>query len=106
MMINDCKVVNENYKNQKRSEKEEDNWISIDNIRAKYNDLYAKVNKMFSKTAVVNATTVVQYLLVALLGGQLTSLPPRRSLDYALMKIRNYDKAKDNYYKAGKLYCF
>jgi len=104
MMIDDCKIVNNNYKNQKRSEKEEENWISIDDIKAKYDDLYARVKNMFSKTSVINTTTVIDYLLVALLGGQLPSLPPRRSLDYALMKIRNYDKAKDNYYKAGKLY--
>ena len=59
---------------------------------------------MFSRTAVMNTSNVIDYLLVALLGGQLPLLPPRRSLDYALMKIRNYDKANDNYYKAGKLY--
>ena len=41
---------------------------------------------MFSKTSVINTNTVIDYLLVvALIGGQ-------------------YDKAKDNYYKAGKLY--
>ena len=85
MIIDDCKIVNDNYKNQKRSEKEEENWIK-------------------QLPSVINTTTVTDYLLVGLLGGKLTSLPPRRSLDYALMKIRNYDKTKDNYYNAGKLY--
>jgi hypothetical protein len=31
-------------------------------------------------------------------------MPPRRSQDYGLMKIRNYDPKVDNYYKAGKFY--
>jgi hypothetical protein len=31
-------------------------------------------------------------------------MPPRRSMDYGEMKIRNYDPKVDNYYKAGKLY--
>ena len=31
-------------------------------------------------------------------------IPPRRSLDYSEMKIRNYDVKIDNYYKANKFY--
>ena len=30
-------------------------------------------------------------------------IPPRRSLDYADMKIRNYNKNTDNYYENGKM---
>ncbi len=104
LMIDDCKVVNENYKNQKKSTKEKENWISKDLIKNKYDDLYTTVKKMFSKTAVADTSVIVEYLLIALLGGVLPSFAPRRSLDYALMKIRNYDVKKDNYYKAGKLY--
>ena len=32
-MIEDCKVVNENYKNQKKNTKEKENWIDIDEIK-------------------------------------------------------------------------
>jgi len=103
-MIEDCKIVNDNYKNQVKSEKEEANWITTEEIKAKYDGLYAKVLKMFQKTAVTNIGVIVEYLLIALLGGVLESLPPRRSLDMALLKIRNYDVKTDNYYKAGKLY--
>ena len=31
-------------------------------------------------------------------------MPPRRSLDYSEMKIRNFDTKTDNYYKANKFY--
>ena len=31
-------------------------------------------------------------------------IPPRRSLDYSEMKIRNFDTKTDNYYKANKFY--
>ena len=103
-MIEDCKIVNDNYKNQVKSEKEEANWITTEEIKAKYDGLYAKVLKMFQKTAVTNIGVIVEYLLIALLGGVLESLPPRRSLDMALLKIRNYHVKTDNYYKAGKLY--
>ena len=31
-------------------------------------------------------------------------MAPRRSLDYSLMKIKNYDPKSENYYKSGKFY--
>ena len=102
-MLDDCKLVNSQYKEQKKDTRERDNWISVDDIKVKYNDLLDKVKAMFSKNMCVDSATVINYLLIALLGG-VSSLAPRRSLDYALMKIRNYDMKKDNYYKAGKMY--
>ena len=36
------------------------------------------------------------------LSGQLT--PPRRSLDFSLLKIYNFDEETDNYYKKGIYY--
>jgi hypothetical protein len=102
-MINDCKIVNENYKNQKKDEKEKTNWMSINEIKNKYDGLLAQVKSIFKKTMIGDSSIIIQYLLIALLGG-VSGVPPRRSLDYADMKIRNYDKAKDNYYKSGRLF--
>ena len=31
-------------------------------------------------------------------------IPPRRSLDYSEMKIRNYDAKTDNFYKGNKFF--
>jgi hypothetical protein len=102
-MILDCKVVNDEYKNQKKDTKEKDNWISIDEIKSKYDELFKKVKAIFSKHMIADYSTIMDYFLLAFLGG-VSGLAPRRSLDYALLKINNYDKTKDNYYKAGKLY--
>ena len=102
-MIVDCKVVNDEYKNQKKDTKERDNWISIDEIKSKYDELFKKVKAIFSKSMIADYSTIMDYFLLAFLGG-VSGLAPRRSLDYALLKINNYDKTKDNYYKAGKLY--
>ena len=102
-MIVDCKVVNDEYKNQKKDTKERDNWISIDEIKSKYDELFKKVKAIFSKHMIADYSTIMDYFLLAFLGG-VSGLAPRRSLDYALLKINNYDKTKDNYYKAGKLY--
>ena len=101
-MISDCKTVNDNYQTQTKSKTESENWISTEDITKVYKDLLDKVETMF-KTKVVHHATMVEFWLVALLGG-VAGIAPRRSQDYALMKVRNYDIKTDNYYKSGKLY--
>ena len=102
-MIEDCKVTNDNYKNQKMNAKEKENWINVEDIENLFNELTMKIKAMFAGNKVVEYGTIMEFFLVACLGG-VSGLPPRRSLDYALMKIRNYDIKTDNYYKAGKFY--
>ena len=84
------------------NEKQKDNWISIDEIKEKYNVLSADANLMLSKKKILNENVLMEFLLMSFLGGVL--IPPRRSLDYSEMKIRNYDVKTDNYYKANKFY--
>ena len=96
------KKVNDDYKDQKMNEKQKDNWISIDEIKEKYNVLSADANLMLRKKKILNENVIMEFLLMSFLGGVL--IPPRRSLDYSEMKIRNYDVKTDNYYKANKFY--
>ena len=103
LMLRDCGVVNAQYKEQKKSTKESENWISTEQITGIYNGLLEKVLGMFKRNIPGDYPTIMQFWLVALLGG-VAGIPPRRSLDYGLMKIRGYDPKTDNYYKAGKFY--
>ena len=96
------KKVNDDYKDQKMNEKQKDNWISIDEIKEKYNVLYADANLMLRKKKILNENVMMEFLLMSCLSGAI--MPPRRSLDYSDMKIRNYDVKTDNYYKANKFY--
>ena len=57
---------------------------------------------MLSTKAVFNDSQFIQFLLVAFLSGAV--MPPRRSLDFGEMKIRNYNPKTDNFYKNGKFY--
>jgi hypothetical protein len=102
-MLKDCGVVNNQYKEQKKSTKEAENWISTEDIKKIYDGLLEKVSSMFKRNLVGDYQTIIQFWLVALLGG-VAGIPPRRSLDYGAMKIRNYNPKEDNYYKAGKFY--
>ena len=56
---------------------------------------------MFSKQMIADQSVIMEYLLLARLGG-VSGLPPRRCKDYAEIKIKNYNTRKDNYYKNGK----
>ena len=96
------KKVNDDYKDQKMNAKQKDNWISIDEIKEKYNVLSADANLMLRKKKILNENVMMEFLLMSCLSGVI--MPPRRSLDYSDMKIRNYDVKTDNYYKANKFY--
>jgi hypothetical protein len=100
-MIEDCKKVNEEYKNQTKTEKEAVNWVTVQEIRDVYDHLKEKVDEMI-KNKMIHRNTYVDFLLIALLGGVLC--PPRRSLDYSVMKVRNYDESIDNFLKNSTFY--
>ena len=96
------KKVNDNYKDQKMNEKQKDNWISIDEIKEKYNALSVDANLMLNKKKILNENVMMEFLLMSFLCGIV--MPPRRSLDFSEMKIRNYDAKTDNYYKGNKFF--
>ena len=102
VMLDDCKTTNDNYKEQKKSPKEEENWISTPEIKKIYDELYVNASAMLNNKLALNYQTIVQYMLLACLGG-VAGIPPRRSLDYTDLKLKNYSKT-DNYYKGGKFY--
>ena len=96
------KSMHEENKLQKKSEKQQENWMSVKEIQSKYDELHNKVQQIFKKKAIADIGVIMDYLLVAFLSGHL--FPPRRNLDYALLKWKDYDINVDNYYCRGKLY--
>jgi hypothetical protein len=103
-MISLSNEVNEEYKTNKKTDKQQDNWIPSDKIKDIYKDYYDKTIKILKQRIITKYDTeiVIKYLLLGFLSGSI--LPPRRSLDYALLKIKNYDEDVDNYYKKGVCY--
>jgi hypothetical protein len=95
-------AVNQKYKEQKKTPKQEDNWMSQDEVKAVYNSQHENAVKMLTKKAKFDDGKIFEYLLVAFLSGVI--MPPRRSMDYGEMKIRNYDPKTDNHYKKGVFY--
>jgi len=58
-------------------------------------DIHSDWLQRFLKNA--NATTATNTLITGLMSGVYKEAPPRRLLDYAEMKIRNFDEHTDNY---------
>ena len=99
-MIKDATDVNDNYKLQNKSVREEENWVTPQEIDEKYNELYAKAKLILSAKAPYDQAIMNAYFMIA----SFHLMIPRRSMEYSLLKLKNYDEKTDNYYKSGKFY--
>lgn len=97
-MMEDIKQVNNFYKEQKHNPERQAKLKTYEEVVAIHNALKAKY-----KAKPIN-DNAVDLLVSYLFSGALEkSLPPRRLMDYATMKIKNYTD-KDNYIKGNKMY--
>ena len=95
-MMSDIKEYNIQNQEQRKSKVESDNWIKWKDVMQTYNDLekiafplLKNKNKLFTPTEL---ELLNQYILLSFF----IYIPPRRSLDYAVMKLKNY-ALEDNY---------
>lgn len=102
VMNGDVSDYNEEIQKQEKSETQRENWIESDEIREVFNRLENDAKILFKKSNKSNADIqqIQNYVIVSLLGG--IFIPPRRSLDYCAMKIKNINKDEDNYINKNK----
>lgn len=98
-MLKDIKVVNDTYKEQKNNPERMSKLKTYEEIVSIHNEIKEKYKMNQTNEHLVEL--ILSYLCSGVLGEE---LPPRRVLDYSLMKIKNFDKDKDNYIKSGKMY--
>ena len=103
-MLEDIKTVNTQYKEQVKNKKESENWIEQEDLQAFYNTYLKIANDIFKKKEWSNSdiTELQKYFLLVFLGGYF--FPPRRSQDFTELKLKNFDKEKDNFYYKGCFY--
>ena len=86
---------------QRMSQKQEENWVTQEEIRQVYERLYNKIENLTKKNITVDSmTTIRDVILLALTSG--LYIPPRRSLDWSEMKIKGINKDTDNYLLKNK----
>jgi len=95
-MKEDMSVVYDQYKTQKKTAKEEENWIEWEDVIKLHSDLMREVGPIFTKPRINNAefNKLNRYILLSCY----TMIAPRRIQDFKLMKIRSYDSETDNHY--------
>jgi hypothetical protein len=91
--------INEINSKQIRTEKQEENHVTQSELKELFDKLQIQA-KMFYKIKEYNWSILQDYVLLSLYGGQF--IPPRRSLDYTAMKIKNYNVDTDNYFLKNK----
>jgi hypothetical protein len=101
-MMNDANHYNALQRENKMTEEQKANWITwkeieehLESLKKKY--LYIFKEAKPSKDDILN---LQKYVILACF----TMIPPRRAMDFCKMKVRNYDKAEDNYYDKGTFY--
>lgn len=99
VMNKDLETIRNKDMNQELSVSQKENFILWSDVLEKYNTLENEVEPLFKSKTLTSAQQ--QKLQLYVLLSLYTKIPPRRSLDYTDMKIRNINKATDNYISFG-----
>lgn len=97
MMLNDIKSYNQQISKQEKTEQQEKNWVTQEEVKSKYLELQRKAMKLYKSANISNADLqeIQNFIILALLSG--VNIPVRRSKDFVDFKIRNINKEQDNY---------
>ena len=103
LMLEDVRDYNKEISKQKKTDSQEDNWISKDMINDLIREQKQNATLLYKKSQLAPADLqqIQGYIILSLLGG--SHIPPRRSKDFTDFKIRNIDKDKDNYIEKNKM---
>jgi hypothetical protein len=106
LMLKDINQYDDQELNQEKTETQEKNWVSQEEIKQIFEFYKNEANKLFKLKELTPAQfqTLQNFIILSVLSGQ-ENFPPRRALDYTEMKIRNYDKNIDNIFN-GKEFIF
>lgn len=99
-MLMDAQKYNDVLKSQNKTVKQQENWMSWDEITKVYQYLYKKLSPLFKKQTLLKKDILELVDLVML--AVYVLMPPRRSSDFVNMKIKNYNTETDNYVNMKK----
>ncbi len=109
-MLNDVDEFNDEMKTQEKSETQRKNWKSWENIKEIYKERGNEINYLWKKQTLT--TSEYKKLMTFVLASMYVLIPPRRIMDYQLLKWTksensNYIHGKKlvfNQYKTSKVY--
>ena len=95
LMMNDIKATKVEDRDQHLTEKQKESWISWADVLKVYSEVEKSVAHLWKKEKLTKRDFIElqDYVMLSCF----VLIPPRRSLDYCAFKLRNIDKAEDNY---------
>jgi len=102
-LLNDGKTYQQFIDTQTKTEKQDENWKSFDDIKDIYEQTYESAKPLLKKKTELNAKEYNQlqdFIILSLTSGYWFS--PRRSSDWIFMKIKDINPSEDNYIDKNK----
>ena len=100
-MLDDAHKYNDGEKDQKKTESQEKNWITQEELKKIYDELQKDTKNLLTKESISPADfqRLQNYVILSLY----TLQPPRRLMDYTEMRLHGeIDKAEHNYIDKSK----
>ena len=103
-MQEDIKTYKTDVSKQEMNDKQKDNLLTQDEIKAKLDALRINAEHIYKKENKTpsDINQIQNYIILALTSG--VHVIPRRSLDWVMMKTKSIDKTKHNYMDKGKFH--
>jgi len=103
-MLKDAEYHKSDNLKQNKTEKQEKNWITQDEIKEKFGSMLKDTKTLWNKDNLdKNELKKLQdVIIVAITSGLF--IPPRRSLDWTEFTTKNIDEKNDNFLKKNKIY--
>ena len=101
LMNADGQKYNAEQKHQQKTEKQKENWVDQDELAKIFDDCQTEAMHLYKskKLSMTDLQKIQNYIILCLTSGKY--IPIRRSLDWTEMKLKDYDKEKDNYLEKG-----
>jgi integrase len=100
IMMDDDKKNKNIIIQQEMTDKQKENWVSQDELKKIYNQLEKEARPLFTKEKLT--AKEYQHLQNYVILSIYTIIEPRRLMDYTEMKLKNFDREKDNFYEKGR----
>ena len=99
-MLDDANTYNEKLKSQNKTEKQEKNWMSWEEVMGRHKSLSKELSPLLKKDnpSPKDLLRLVDLILLSVF----VLIPPRRSQDYTELKLRSYDINEDNYFDSKR----
>lgn len=113
-MLEDIKSYSAEAKKMEKTPSQEANWVEQNELDSVLNNAKNTATALYKKQKLTmsDLQDIQNYIILCLMSG--IYIPPRRSLDWTEFKIKNIDRAEDNYldknefvfnkYKTSKFY--